>query len=103
MVTEVPTEKWEKDAIHHLHVFACLFRDKITERYYLAQQEYLSFISALLATARAEERERIEKIVEGMREEQPSNVEHPYYEKGVADWTIKDDTLSDLLTAINPK
>lgn len=65
-----PTEtSLEKDALHHLHVFAGLVRDENKDRYDLAQQEYLAFIRRLKDEARTGERERIRAIAEGIKKE----------------------------------
>lgn len=61
---EVKKEDWQRDAIHHLHVTAGLFRDGIEDHYELAQKEYLYFIRSLLKSDREKIRSGIEALIE---------------------------------------
>lgn len=52
-------EQFEKDAIEHLHIFGCLFRDGLMDRCDMAQKEFLDFLRTAEAEIRADERARV--------------------------------------------
>lgn len=66
----------------------------------MVTHEIYQYIEQALSLAKEQERERIREAVEREIEEEPVNVEHPYFERFVADWKIKNEVISDILSLI---